>query len=326
MQLDFLLAGNERLQRHVSDLVSVMSLLAMRGGREPCCIAGSPLDLVLGVPDLDFAHLQLNDASGDTPLNVTQLSQWANSASSAEGLRALLAPWLCANAQEWSPQLTVGGSGLAVLPVSLGLLGKIGLLVVGSRGADFPQQAESLLIGVAANRGMIGLQAAWRLRLRKQMHLARELDQRVEARTRELAKANEELQRRELEFQLVVGTIPAIVWSAHADGRADFVDRHFLRYVGLSAEEARDRGWIRAVHPGDLATFAGNWRAILASRRSGELQVRLRRHDGEYRCSFARGSARRRGRQYQKVWRLLQPAPLEAGAGRAAQHAGRTRP
>jgi PAS domain S-box-containing protein len=191
-----------------------------------------------------------------------------------------------AEAQDWPPSLHVGGHTLAVFAIRLGLLGEIGLLVVGSRRADFPRQTEGLLLSVAANQATIGLEGAWLLHGQKR--LAHELDQRVEVRTRELAEANKELRRRELEFQLVVDTIPAIVWSAHSDGRADFVNQHFRRYVGLSMEEARDGGWARAVHPGDLPGVMENWQAILASGRSGEFRARLRRFDGEYRLFLLR--------------------------------------
>ena len=55
--------------------------------------------------------------------------------------------------------------------------------------------------------------------------------------------AEEELGASEQRLQLIIDTIPAIVWSAHSDGRADFVNQHFRSYVGLSTEEARDWGW-----------------------------------------------------------------------------------
>jgi PAS domain S-box-containing protein len=281
MQLDPLFVENKRLQRCVSDLVGVMALPAIWVSREPSQIASSLLDSVLGMLDLDFAHLQLNNASGGLPLKVTRMSQWAHGIAPQEGPGALLTPWMSAGARDWPRRLAIGGDDLAVLPVRLGLLAEIGLLLVGSRRTDFPCQTEILLLNVAANQATIGLQAAWQLS--EQKRLAQELDRRVEARTRELAEANEELRRWRRDFQLVVDAIPAIVWSAHADGRADFVNQHFCRYVGLSTEEARDWGWINAVHPSDLPEFTENWQGILTSGRPGEIQARFRRFDGEYR-------------------------------------------
>ena len=52
-------------------------------------------------------------------------------------------------------------------PLRLGLQGEIGVIVAGSRRADFPGQTERLLLNVAANQAAIGLQEAWLLSRRK---------------------------------------------------------------------------------------------------------------------------------------------------------------
>src|SRR5258708_19951101 len=73
----------------------------------------------------------------------------------------------------------------------LGVQREIGVIVAGSRRADFPRDTEALLLGIAANQALIGLQQA-RL-LSKQKRVADELDQSVAQRTAELAAANEGL-------------------------------------------------------------------------------------------------------------------------------------
>ena len=42
--------------------------------------------------------------------------------------------------------------------------------------------------------------------------------------------------------------IPTLTWSAHPDGSAEFLNRRWLEYTGLSAEEALGWGWTAAVH------------------------------------------------------------------------------
>ena len=42
-------------------------------------------------------------------------------------------------------------------------------------------------------------------------------------------------------------------------------------------------GWQAAIHPEDLPGLLERWRSILASGEPGEMEVRLRRFDGEYR-------------------------------------------
>jgi PAS domain-containing protein len=48
-----------------------------------------------------------------------------------------------------------------------------------------------------------------------------------------------------------IDVVPALAWSARPDGTAEFLNRRWLDYAGLSAEEASDWGWTAAVHPAD---------------------------------------------------------------------------
>ncbi|MGB7466457.1 MAG: PAS domain-containing protein, partial [Candidatus Acidiferrum sp.] len=80
-----------------------------------------------------------------------------------------------------------------------------------------------------------------------------------------------------------VDAIPTLAWSARPDGSAEFLNRRWLEYTGLSAEEASDWGWTAALHPDERDGLLDYWRSVLASGRRGEIAVRLRRHDGGYR-------------------------------------------
>ena len=95
--------------------------------------------------------------------------------------------------------------------------------------------------------------------------------------------AEDALRASERSLKLIIDTIPALAWSARADGSAEFLSQHYLDFVGLSAEQASDWGWTVAVHPDDLNALATTWRQVLASEQRGEAEARLRRHDGEYR-------------------------------------------
>jgi formate hydrogenlyase transcriptional activator len=89
--------------------------------------------------------------------------------------------------------------------------------------------------------------------------------------------------RQAQDARLVVDTIPALAWSARADGSVDFFNQRWLDYTGLSAEQARDWGWTAAVHPDDLNALVDYWRSVLASGEPGEIEGRLRQFDGVYR-------------------------------------------
>src|ERR1700680_4660455 len=80
-----------------------------------------------------------------------------------------------------------------------------------------------------------------------------------------------------------VDAIPTLVWSARPDGSAEFLNRRWLDYAGLSAEEASDLGWTVALHAEERDKLMDFWRYLLASGEAGEIEARLRRFDGDYR-------------------------------------------
>jgi PAS domain S-box-containing protein len=106
----------------------------------------------------------------------------------------------------------------------------------------------------------------------------------------ERKRAMDALLASERDLKLTIDTIPAVAWSARSDGSADFFNRTYLDYLGLSLEEAQDWGWMAAVHPDDLPALANSWQSILSSGRAGEAEARLRRHNGEYRWFLFRAS------------------------------------
>jgi formate hydrogenlyase transcriptional activator len=90
--------------------------------------------------------------------------------------------------------------------------------------------------------------------------------------------------------RLVIDAIPTLVWSARADGSADFFNRRWLEYTGLSVEEARDWGWTVALHADELNGLVEYWRSVLAAGKPGEIEARLRRFDGVYRWFLFRAT------------------------------------
>jgi PAS domain S-box-containing protein len=103
-------------------------------------------------------------------------------------------------------------------------------------------------------------------------------------------RAEHALRTSERNLYLIISTIPGLVWSARPDGSADFFNQHYLDYVGLSSEQARDWGWTAAVHPEDLDGLVSAWQAFMASRQAGEKEARLRRFDGSYRWFLFRAN------------------------------------
>ncbi len=102
-----------------------------------------------------------------------------------------------------------------------------------------------------------------------------------------------------------VDAIPTLAWSARPDGSAEFFNRRWLDYTGLSAEKALNWGWSAALHTEDRDRLMDFWRHLLDSGEAGEIEARLRRHDGDYRWFLFRvePAARQSRRHLQMVWR-----------------------
>ena len=87
-------------------------------------------------------------------------------------------------------------------------------------------------------------------------------------------------------LRLIIDTIPTIVWRKLPDGSADFLNRNFREYTGLSLEDGLGWGWMNAFHPDDR--LMEEWRAALAAGKPFEKEARLRRADGQYRWFLIR--------------------------------------
>jgi len=95
----------------------------------------------------------------------------------------------------------------------------------------------------------------------------------------ELTKVKDEAAR----FRLTIDQAPGLMWSAHADGWADYLSLRWLEYAGLTLEEAMGWGWQQAIHPDDSPALMEAWAVALANGTPGDVKARLRRHDGVYR-------------------------------------------
>jgi PAS domain S-box-containing protein len=118
-----------------------------------------------------------------------------------------------------------------------------------------------------------------------------------------LQKAFDEIKKSEDRLRLVIDTIPTLVWRSGPDGRPEFFNQPTLDYTGLSFDGALE-GWVRTVHPDDLANLSGMWRETQNSGAQGEMEGRLQRFDGKYR------------------WFLFRVKPLRDEAGKIVKWYG----
>ena len=296
-----------RLQRCINDLVSVLALPAIWTGGEPTQILNTLLSSLLGMLELDFIYVSLRDNGRGEPcellLAAPSLDPDRPHARDVRETVDHLADFQ--NASTY--RVACAGRDVCLLPMRLGLQGEIGLLAAASQRHDFPQQTERLVLSVAANQASIALQEA-RL-FSKQIRVNDDLDSRVALRTAELAQTNEVLkkeiaERKKVEAQLrqseaeikrseakllqVIDTIPTLAWCNLPDGPNEFLNKGWHEYTGLSPEKSHGWGWQTAFHADDLPALMKKWQELLISGQPGEIEARLRRHDGVYRWFLIR--------------------------------------
>src|SRR5207249_5825826 len=90
-------------------------------------------------------------------------------------------------------------------------------------------------------------------------------------------------------IRLIINAVPALIWTARADGRLDFISQRWLDYAGI------DTGTIaggelgeRTVHPDDIEQLQNKWRVAVTEGNPFEAEIRVRRFDGEYRWFLSR--------------------------------------
>jgi formate hydrogenlyase transcriptional activator len=104
----------------------------------------------------------------------------------------------------------------------------------------------------------------------------------------DLEKAYNEAKKSEARLRKILDTIPTLAWCNLPDGSNDFVNQRWSNYTGLSQEEVKRVGCKVAIHPEDLPKWLDQWRTLVASGAGGEIEARLRRHDGAYRWFLIR--------------------------------------
>ena len=105
-----------------------------------------------------------------------------------------------------------------------------------------------------------------------------------------MALSEDITERKQAEGKLrqVIDTIPTLAWCNLPDGPNEFLNKRWHQYTGLSPEQSHGWGWQGAFHPEDLPPLMKKWQELLVSGEPGEIEARLRRHDGVYRWFLIR--------------------------------------
>jgi PAS domain S-box-containing protein len=293
----------KRLQRCINDLVSLLALPAMWNGSKPGEIVHTLRDSLLRMLDLDFVYVSLPNLLDAAPSETVRVAPSQEHAFKPREISAFIHRWLGEAPQKnfLQERSYIGDEKISLVCWPLGLQLEIGVIVAGSRRADFPLDTETLLLSIAANQALTGLQEA-RL-LSEQKQVSEKLDRSIAQRTAELAAANELLkievdERRRAEealaagkrnLRLIVDGIPGLVALLTSTGEVELVNPQLVEYCGKSLEELKLWGTSDTVHPEDLSRIGPVFAESIASGNPYDFEARLRRFDGVYRWFQVRG-------------------------------------
>src|SRR3984893_5746154 len=286
----------KRLNRCLNDLLSVLALPAMWSGSPPSQIVHTLLDTLLGMLCIYQLYALFDEPGGGAPIEVLKIAPSATGMLPDE-IHKTVNQWFGDDPQKWPSRLraSIGDEDVSIVSQRCGLQGEIGVIVAGSQRADFPEQAETLLLSVAANEAVIGLHEA-RLLL-EQKRVARELDRRVAQKTAELAAVNDELRNEiaerqraeeallesELNSRVILHSIPGLVCTMSPAGEVDRFNPQILEYFGKTPEELKGWATSDAIHPEDLPRVAAAFTHSITTGTPYDIEHRCRRSDGVYR-------------------------------------------
>ncbi|MBV8223559.1 MAG: hypothetical protein JO232_00035, partial [Verrucomicrobia bacterium] len=207
-----------RLKACINDLTGLLALPAIWASHEPQQIVAALLDVLMAVLRLDAAGAEIKDPAGGTPISMTRLVRAENPNAKQVLIDRALSNWL---SQELRGSYVVSkqsASDLSIIFLRLGWQNELGWICAACDRADFPTEIDRLLLSAATNQAAIALQEArlWS----EQRRVARELDEKVAERTRELQELKDQLQRENVMlreqvdeasmFEEIVGTAPVL--------------------------------------------------------------------------------------------------------------------
>jgi PAS domain S-box-containing protein len=83
------------------------------------------------------------------------------------------------------------------------------------------------------------------------------------------------LMESEARFRQLADSMPQIVWTAQADGYADYYNERWYEFTGCSRDTRGDASWERILHPEDLQRTRETWYAAVSSGEPYNIEHRF---------------------------------------------------
>lgn len=250
------------LRRTIRDLVAMSTLPAVWSKSGVGAIAESLAELLVKTLGLELVYIR---APGAQPGEIVEAAYRRDRPVPAGRLAALgkaLAPLMDAETpRSGDPIVNPLGSGM-LYPALLhfGTPADRGTVFAGSANAGFPTTHDRLILGVSVN---------------------------LMALMQQRSRAESALRASERRYAMVTELLPQLVWITDAAGKLEFVNKRWVEYTGLTAEQIRKGA--TALHPDDAARWQTGWARAMTEGKPFEMEYRLRAADGHYEWVLAQG-------------------------------------
>lgn len=108
----------------------------------------------------------------------------------------------------------------------------------------------------------------------------------------ERRRAEAAVRESEARFRKMADHAPVMIWVTERDGGCSFLNETWATFTGLDQTQGLGFGWVSTVHPDDAEATERTIRAAARAAAPFEIELRIRRHDGEYRWCLGAGRPR----------------------------------
>jgi two-component system sensor histidine kinase/response regulator len=247
----------QQLRRSIRDLAALSAFPASWAGYDSRQIAESLADGLRHMLNLDLIYLAVRGpADTTTGVEFARTPHGPAPADRVQEIRRALGPWLKPDPAELPSSIPdpLGNGPVPIVLNPFGSGGSGGVLVAGSRRADFPTEVDRLLLGVGANQAALLLERRW---------------------------AEEALRESEVRFRGTFENSAVGICHTAIDGRWLSVNQKLCDLLGYTRQELLERTWMDTTPPDDRAAGLALADSLVRGEWPGDsLDKRFIRKDG----------------------------------------------